>query len=102
MAHAEGGIAPCNKRPATFRLPEPSFPQDFESRGARWPITVIVEFTVGPGGFTVNARAVESHAGSYGPEFEELAVAAVMGTRFARISQPCRGRIKIAWKLADK
>ena len=102
MTHAEGGIARCNKLPATVRLPEPPFHEDFESRGTPWPITVLVEFTLRPDGTTVDARATESHAGSYGPVFEKLAVEVVLSAQFQRISQTCRGRIKIMWKLVDQ
>ena len=65
------------------------------------PITVTVEFTLRPDGTTVDAEAIESHAGSYRPEFEKLAVAAVLATRFKRTSLTCRGRMKIVWKFVD-
>ena len=99
--HADGDTAQCKKLPRVVRLAEPKFPKDFESRGVPMPITVMVEFTVRPDGTSADARAIETHAGGYGPEFEKLAVAAALETRFQRMTHSCRGRWKIVWKLGD-
>jgi hypothetical protein len=103
IASAQGtdSIPDCSPLPKILRFTQPLYPPNVEPRGLPNPVSMVVEFTVTPEGRATQVLAVESDAGAYAREFREQAVQAMATVRFHRIPMSCRGRMKIAFKLAD-
>jgi TonB family protein len=65
-------------------------------------VSVVVEFTVPPEGRAAQVIVVESDADGYAREFSEQAVQAMATVRFHEIQMSCRGRMKIAFRIAGQ
>jgi TonB family protein len=100
-ASASDALSPCSPMPTLVRFSQPEYPPDIEPRGLPNPVSIVVEFTVTPDGRASDPLVLESDAGAYGKEFNARAILAVATWRFERIPKPCRGRIRVIFKIAD-
>jgi len=94
-------IAECSPLPAVLRFTGPLYPKLVESRGLPNPVWVLVEFIVSTSGRASQVRVVETDAGTYRREFGDEAIQSMGTVQFKPIAQPCRGRMRIVFKLAD-
>jgi hypothetical protein len=94
-------IAECSPLPKVLRFEQPDYPPNVELRGLPSPVSLIVEFTVTAEGRAADVLVVESNAATYAREFSEQAVRAVAMMQFGRVHTPCRGRMRIEFKVAD-
>jgi hypothetical protein len=97
-AAADNALPDCNPFPKILKVADPGYPPNVESRGMPNPAWVIVHFTVMPDGTARDAAPAEINAGRYERHFSELAVKAVLATRFAKVAAACRGRMRIVFK----
>jgi hypothetical protein len=100
-AYGKDAVAECAPLPRILRFDQPAFPPDVELRGLPNPVSLMVEFIVTAEGRATDLLVVESDAGSYAREFSERAVRAAATMQFEGIRTPCRGRMKIVFKVVD-
>jgi hypothetical protein len=100
-AYGLDAITECAPLPKVLRFDQPIYPPNVESRGLPSPVTLIVEFTITAEGRATDPLVVESDAGAYAREFSEQAARAMATLLFAGILEPCRGRMKIVFKVVD-
>ena len=90
----------CSPMPSFLRFNQPLYPPIVESRGLPNPVSILVEVTISSDGRASDAMIIDSDAGAYTREFGEQTSKAVATWQFHRIPKPCRGRLRVVFKIA--
>ena len=98
---AGDAIPKCTPAPSILSTPQPAWPDNVGEGRISRPFSVTVEYTVDARGVASDAIVVDRDTHGHEREFEKLAIATVLAMKFKGVSQPCRLRTKIVWKLQD-
>jgi len=100
-ACATDALPACNPLPRIERFTEPTYPPIVERGGMHDPVSVILLFTITSRGAVIAVRVVQIDTEFHADEFAAQAREAIATIQFERISAPCRGRMRVVFKIAN-